>query len=152
MRMVLFLGLIFCLGNLNAQSVRDEAAIRKTVSEFFAAFHARDSVRLKGIAGPGCILRSISVKKDGKVVVSTQSFDGFVRTVTTLPETVDFREKPLSFDIRHDRLMADVWVPYEFYYDHKLHHTGVNSFVLFRNEQGRWKILGITDTREKPSG
>ncbi|MBC9798594.1 nuclear transport factor 2 family protein [Sinomicrobium weinanense] len=149
MRAVLFLGLLLCLGCLNAQPIPEKKAIRKAIEEFFDAFHAQHPARLKRTAGPGCILKSISVNGEGQVIVSTQTFDGFVKTVTTLPETVDFREKLLSFDIRHDGLMAHAWTPYEFYYDHKLHHTGVNSFVLFRDEKGEWKIIGITDTRKK---
>lgn len=149
MKAVLFLGLILCLGSLSAQPVPEEKAIRKAIEEFLEAFHAQDPERLKDTAGSGCILQSISAGKEGQVIVSTQSFSSFVKTVTALPQTVGFREKLLSFEIQHDGLMAHVWAPYEFYYDRKLHHTGVNSFVLFRNEKGEWKITGITDTREK---
>ncbi|MGS2739528.1 nuclear transport factor 2 family protein [Sinomicrobium sp. M5D2P17] len=149
MRTVLFLGMILSLAGLNAQSVSEEKTIRNTVEEFFGAFHAQDSVRLKNTAGQECIVQSISVNKEGQVIVSTQSLGDFIQAVTALPKTADFREKLLSFEIKYDGLMAHVWVPYEFYYENKLHHTGVNSIVLFRNEKGAWKIAGITDTRKK---
>ncbi|RNL81975.1 nuclear transport factor 2 family protein [Sinomicrobium pectinilyticum] len=149
MRAVLFLGLILSLAGLNAQPVSEEKAIRNAVEEFFEAFHAQDSAGLKNIAGPECTLKSISMVREGQVIVKTQSFNDFIQAVTALPETADFREKLLSFEIKHDGLMAHVWAPYEFYYDRKLHHTGINSFVLFRNGKGKWKIIGITDTRKK---
>lgn len=149
MKTVLFLGLICCFGCLYAQPAQEEESVKKVIVEFFDAFHAQDSAGLKNTTGSRCILQNISVDREGEVIVSTQTFDGFIRTVTALPQTVDFREKLLSFDIRHDGLMAHVWTPYEFYYNRKLHHTGVNSFVLFKNEEGEWKIIGITNTRKK---
>ncbi|MGS2761267.1 nuclear transport factor 2 family protein [Sinomicrobium sp. M5D2P9] len=149
MRAVLFLGLILSLASLNAQPVPEEKTIRNAVEEFFEAFHAKDSKRLKDVAGPQCIMQSISVGREGQIIVSTKSIDGFIQAVTALPKTADFREKLLSFEIMHDGLMAHVWAPYEFYYEDKLHHTGVNSFILFRNEKGEWKIISITDTRKK---
>jgi hypothetical protein len=47
-----------------------------------------------------------------------------------------------------DDNLASVWTPYQFYYDGKFSHCGVNSFQLVRGGEG-WKIQYLIDTRRK---
>ncbi|HYD90904.1 MAG TPA: nuclear transport factor 2 family protein, partial [Flavobacterium sp.] len=44
--------------------------------------------------------------------------------------------------------IASAWTPYEFYFEDKFSHCGVNSFQLIL-EDGKWKITGITDSRRR---
>jgi hypothetical protein len=47
-----------------------------------------------------------------------------------------------------DGNLASVWTDYKFYIGEKFSHCGVNSFQLFKGDDG-WKIIYIIDTRRK---
>jgi hypothetical protein len=47
-----------------------------------------------------------------------------------------------------DAGVAAVWTPYEFYYEGKFSHCGVDSWQMMK-VQGEWKITQLTDTRRK---
>jgi len=44
--------------------------------------------------------------------------------------------------------MANVWMPYEFWFNGNFSHCGVNFFKLF-NDNGTWKIIYLIDTRRE---
>jgi hypothetical protein len=44
--------------------------------------------------------------------------------------------------------MATAWTPYNFYFNGKFSHCGVNNFVLVKQDNG-WKIQYIIDTRRR---
>jgi len=57
-------------------------------------------------------------------------------------------ERLLDYNIQVDGNMANVWTPYEFWFNGTFSHCGVNSFQLF-NDNGNWKIIYLMDTRRK---
>jgi hypothetical protein len=71
-----------------------------------------------------------------------------VRAIVQIPDSVHFEERILSYNIQVDGSMAHAWTPYEFWFNEKFSHCGVNSFQLFK-EGDEWKILSIMDTRRK---
>lgn len=125
-----------------------EAGIKKTIEDFFTAFHARDTVGLKATFAKQMVLHSVAEKKEGGAL-SVESVPGFLRSMATLPADLKIEERLLSWEIRQDGNMAHVWTPYEFYLNGKLSHKGVNSFSLFK-DAGAWKILYCVDTRRRP--
>lgn len=48
-------------------------------------------------------------------------------------------DKLLSYSINIDNNMANVWTPYEFYFNTTFSNCGVISFLLFK-ENNQWKI------------
>ena len=140
---------IFCFLSITilvAQSPEEE--VRKTVADFFEAFHAQDSVRMKLTVHPDVILQTIGTNKDGLQQVRTENFKDLVRSITSIPDSVQFQEKIMDYSIQIDGPMANAWTPYEFWLNNEFHHCGVNSFQLF-NDAGTWKIIYLIDTRRK---
>lgn len=124
-----------------------EKEIQQTIEAFFEAFHQRDSIKLQSVCSENLVLHSISESGNG-TKFSVEKASNFYKSIASIPITMKFEEKILSYKIQVDGAMAHVWTPYEFYVNGKLSHSGVNSFQLF-NENGVWKVVYILDTRRK---
>lgn len=121
--------------------------IKKTVDDFFVAFHANDTIKIKSICSDKIILQSINENsKGGKL--TDESVSDFYKAIGTIRPNVKFEEKILSYSIQVDGTMAHAWTPYEFYVNGKFSHKGVNAFTFFK-ENGIWKIIYLIDTRRK---
>ena len=128
-------------------SFAQESEIQMTIGKFFNAFHQRDSIALKKVCSENLVLHSISESEKGPKF-SIQKASDFYKSIATIPLTMKFEEKILSFKVQIDGSMAHVWTPYEFYVNDKLSHSGVNSFQLYK-ENDSWKVVYILDTRRK---
>lgn len=128
-------------------SFAQEKEIQQTIETFFEAFHHRDSIKLQSVCSKDLVLHSISESGNG-TKFSVEKASNFYKSIATIPVTMKFEEKILSYNIQIDGAMAHVWTPYEFYVNDKLSHSGVNSFQLF-HENGVWKVVYILDTRRK---
>lgn len=128
-------------------SFAQESEIQITIGKFFNAFHQRDSIALKKVCSENLVLHSISESEKGSKF-SIQKASDFYKSIATIPLSMKFEEKILSFKVQIDGAMAHVWTPYEFYVNDKLSHSGVNSFQLYK-ENDVWKVVYILDTRRK---
>lgn len=124
-----------------------DAAIKKTIEDFFASFHAHDTVALKKTLSPELSMHSVS-ERNGIARLKPESVAAFLKSIATTPADMKFEEKLLSWEIRQDGPMAHVWTEYEFHINGKLSHSGVNSFSLVNTGDG-WKIVYIVDTRRR---
>ena len=143
MRKALIMFALFLSASLQAQNQE----IKKVVETFFEAFHAKDTVQLKGLCDETMILQSISENAKG-IKLSNESAQAFFKSIGSISKEVKFQEKILSYAIQVDGSMAHAWTPYEFYVNGKLSHKGVNAFTLFRKDNS-WKIIHLIDTRRK---
>ena len=136
----------FLLFGLSSNAQKQE--VQKTIEYFFDGFHRKDTVKIKSVCSDKMILQSISESsaKDNKL--TNESTKDFYKSIATIPPSVKFQEKILSYNIQIDGAMAHVWAPYEFYLNDKLSHSGVNTFTLFK-EKDFWKIIYLIDTRRK---
>ena len=147
MKQFLFI-FILCFGlSINAQKSETEN-IKATIIEFFDAFHKQDTTALKAMAKGNIKMQSISVNKDGKTVLSENNFYQFVHNISSIPKDRKFEEKLLDFNIQVDGNMANAWTSYEFWYQEKLSHCGVNSFQLIKEDE-KWKVIYLVDTRRR---
>jgi hypothetical protein len=138
----------FCVV-LSGQSQESENQnVKQTILSFFEAFHQQDTTALKLMAKGNIKMQSISVNKEGKSVLQESKYEDFVRNIASIPKDRTFEEKLLDFTIKVDGEMANVWTPYEFWYNGKFSHCGVNSFQLIR-EDDDWKIIYLVDTRRR---
>jgi hypothetical protein len=147
--MRLLLSVILCLGvfSLYAQK-QEEELVQKTIEAFFEGFHKQDSTMMQQTIGDNPILQTIGKDKAGHLVVKNQGFDKLIGSIVSIPDSVNFQEKILSYSIQVDGAMANAWTPYEFWLNGSFHHCGVNSFQLFNNGDA-WKIIYLIDTRRK---
>ncbi|MEH6513468.1 MAG: nuclear transport factor 2 family protein [Maribacter arcticus] len=147
MKILLFF--IFGLMNLVALAqTEEELQVKKSIIEFFDAFHAKDSIAMKKMVYPSILLQTIGVNNEGKSVLKTENFDDLVKSIISIPDSTNFQERIKSYSIQTDGNMANAWTPYEFWINNEFHHCGVNSFQLFR-EENMWKIIYLIDTRRK---
>lgn len=133
---------------IGVSSMAQKQDVQKVIEDFFVAFHQKDTIKLQSVCSDKIILQSISesVTKGNKL--STESSAEFYKSISSIPSSVKFNEKILSYTIQIDGTMAHVWAPYEFYLNEKLSHSGVNTFTLFK-EKDNWKIIYLIDTRRK---
>ncbi len=122
------------------------AEVRNAIDGFFEEFHKRDTTKLRSMLAKDATLHSIATNREGKAILRAESMDAFLASIANLPDTLQFEEKLLDYEIQVDGNMAHAWTPYSFYLGGSFHHCGVNSFQLFKAEDG-WRILHLSDTR-----
>jgi hypothetical protein len=120
---------------------------QKLVEDFFIAFHAKDTVGLKELCHSEIILQTIANTKEGNVL-ENQSYPDFLKSIGSIPQNMKFEERILEYKVALDGNLAHVWTPYEFYINEKFSHRGANSFTLY-NDNGKWQIIHLIDTRRK---
>ncbi|MDP2159303.1 MAG: nuclear transport factor 2 family protein [Flavobacterium sp.] len=140
-----FLLLMVCFSTTTIQAQNHE--IEATIKLFFEGFHQRDSTKMKTVCSENLVLHSISESEKGSKF-SVEKASNFYKSIATIPLSMKFEEKILSYKVQIDGAMAHAWTPYEFYVNDKLSHSGVNSFQLFK-ENDVWKVVYIIDTRRK---
>ncbi|CAM3708638.1 nuclear transport factor 2 family protein [Flavobacterium chungbukense] len=129
-------------------SFAQKQEVQKTIELFFEGFHQKDSIKIKSVCLDKMILQSISENALKGNKLSEETAKEFYKSISSIPSTMKFHEKILSYNIQIDGAMAHVWTPYEFYINEKLSHSGVNAFTLFK-EKDSWKIIYLIDTRRK---
>lgn len=147
MRKILVVLAVFT--SIGSQAQNQE--IQKVVENFFEAFHAKDSLKLKALCDETMILQSILENEKG-TKLSNENPKAFFKSIASIPAELKFQEKILSYAIQVDGSMAHAWTPYEFYVNGKLSHKGVNAFTLYKKntpENSGWKIVHLIDTRRK---
>jgi hypothetical protein len=133
---------------LGFHSNAQKQEVQKCIETFFEGFHQKDSIKMKLVCSDKIILQSISENPLKGNKLSDETAKEFYKSIASIPASMKFQEKILSYNIQIDGSMAHVWAPYEFYLNDKLSHTGVNTFTLFK-EKDSWKIIYLIDTRRK---
>ena len=147
MRIVSFI--VFCMFiNVSIAQNTAESEVKNTIIKFFDAFHKQDSVAINALVSKDIILQSIGKNKEGVVQLKKEEFNAFLKSIVSIPKDQNFEEKLLDFKIRVDGNMANAWTPYEFWFNGKFSHCGVNSFQLVKLDNA-WKIIYLIDTRRK---
>ena len=131
--------------NISAQSAED--SVKATINNLFAAMKNADQALFKTVFSDNALLQTISRDKDGKTVVNSENIQEFGDFIGKLKK--DSADERISFEtIKIDGPLAIAWTPYNFYFNGKFSHCGVNSFQLVRLN-GEWKIQYIIDTRRR---
>lgn len=146
LRIIFFLVLLVTT-NVSAQ-MDETIKVKAIIDTFFEGFHKQDSLIIMQVISNDIIMQSIGKDREGLIKIRNEKFDDFLKSVLSIPEDKKFEEKLLDYIIKVDGNMANVWMPYEFWINGEISHCGVNSFQLF-NDNGRWKIIYIIDTRRK---
>ncbi len=125
----------------------EKEKLQSGVKTFFEGFHNKDSLVIASVIDSKFDLNSTSFEEDEGVLRNINR-DNFVSAIVSRPDSPVWKEKLLSFNIKIDGPLANVWVDYEFWMDDKLSHCGVNSIHLLKRKSG-WRIFNITDSRRK---
>ena len=136
-------------GNVSAQSNQKED-IKKVIQHFFKGLQSGDTITLKETLAENVVLQTAFKNKEGKSILRNDDFGRFIKAIGSKKKEDIWEEKLLSYNIQIDGNMANVWTPYEFYFNKNFSHCGVNSFQLFYNGSD-WKIIYLIDTRRRKS-
>jgi hypothetical protein len=144
MKKVILFVFLFSVSLCNAQ----KQDIQRTIEIFFEGFHQKDTLKMQSVCSSKIILQSISESAVKGNKLSDETAKELYKSIVSIPSTMKFQEKIISYNIQIDGTMAHVWAPYEFLVNDKLSHSGVNTFTLFK-EKDTWKIIYLIDTRRK---
>jgi hypothetical protein len=141
---------IFYLGVLITATVfsqEDETLNAKAaVDTFFEGFHKGDTTLMKSVMMDKIIMQTAYRNKEGKDILVTDEPEKLINAIATRTPDQKWDERLLDYSIQVDGNMANVWTPYEFWYNDTFSHCGVNSFQLFKDGD-QWKIIYLIDTR-----
>ncbi|MGB5362433.1 MAG: nuclear transport factor 2 family protein [Aureibaculum sp.] len=132
---------------LSAQHTEEEN-IKNVISLFFKGIHEGDILLINQTIARDLKIQTIYTNDEGITVLRTDEVTHFLNNIASKDPESTSDEKLLSYSIKIDNNMANVWTPYEFYYNGIFSHCGVNSFQLFK-ENNHWKIIYLIDTRRK---
>ena len=142
--LLISLTILTCLP-VQAQTAED--SVKAVVNSLFTAMKNADAEMMKSVMAADAVLQTVSKNKEGQVVVAGENMADFISSVSKLPKGA--ADERITFDVvKIDGALALAWTPYQFYYNGKFSHCGVNSFQLVRFTDG-WKIQYIIDTRRK---
>jgi hypothetical protein len=128
-------------------SQEDETLNAKAaVDTFFEGFHKGDTTLMKSVMMDKIIMQTAYRNKEGKDVLVTDEPENLINAIATRRTDQKWDERLLDYSIQVDGNMANVWTPYEFWYNDTFSHCGVNSFQLFKDGD-QWKIIYLIDTR-----
>lgn len=144
---VFFTFIILTTTVVSAQNLNDETAVKATINLLFDGMRNSDTTMLKKAFATNNTMQSIAKDKEGKAAVRTASLANFIKSIGT-PHSEKYDERIVFTKILIDDNLASVWTDYKFYIGDKFSHCGVNSFQLFKGDDG-WKIIYLIDTRRK---
>lgn len=147
MRKLFFIGLVLFINYSHAQTAKD--SINQVINQLFVGMKNADTTLIRNCFTSTAQLQTFARSKtsQGKLFIKEDKVEDFLLQVSKLPK--DSADERIVFEsILIDGPMATVWTPYEFYYNHKFLHCGVNHFVMARLN-GEWKIHFLIDTRRK---
>ena len=131
--------------NLFAQQDESEK-VKVALDTFFEGFHKGDTLLMKSVMMDDLLLQTTFTDKEGKNVLVTEKPSKLIDAIASRPIDQKWDERLLAYNIQIDGSMANVWTPYEFWFNGSFSHCGVNNFQLF-NDNGKWKIIYLIDTR-----
>ena len=132
MKKLLLLLLLCPLLAMSQQKTSDEDQIKSVILKTFSAMKSVDSVALKSCFTSNAMLHISQVKPEGNALREVPA-DKFIQNVMTRkPGEMD--ERVLSWGpILIDQEIATAWVPYEFYFNGKFTHKGVDVFIFVKS-------------------
>lgn len=133
--------------SISARAQTAEDSVKAVVNKMFTAMKTADGALLRTCFSDSIVFQTIARNKEGNMIVRNEDAAGFADFVgKAKPGSLD---EQITFDVvKTDGPLAIAWTPYNFYFEGKFSHCGVNSFQLVRFN-GEWKIQYIIDTRRK---
>ncbi|MEO6130466.1 MAG: nuclear transport factor 2 family protein [Saprospiraceae bacterium] len=124
-----------------------ETEVRSLVDLMLHSMLQKDTSALRKCFIPGVQLMTYAHDYKGNYMAKYLTVYDFLNQTAQIGDT-EIEEVLTGWQCYIDEGMATVWAPYEFFYDGKFSHCGVNSMQLMK-VKGEWKITQISDTRRK---
>jgi hypothetical protein len=145
--MILFL-FAFCLHDARAQSQKDSLEIMKSINNFFMGMKTKDTTLLKAQIYPSVkYFQTFNKDKKGFTKIDSTPINLFIASIGN-DKSNSFDERIFNPVVKIDDVLATVWVDYEFWYNGKKTHTGVDAFTMLL-VNNKWQIASVVDTRKK---
>jgi hypothetical protein len=125
----------------------EEDGVKAVITKLFTSMKASDEQAVLSCFADQAIMQSIIKDKEGKNSVKSDGVAGFAAFVGKQPQGAA-DERIVVETVKIDGDLALVWTPYQFFYNGKFSHCGVNAFGLIK-VNGAWKIHYLIDTRRK---
>lgn len=122
----------------------DQKEIKATIELFFDGMREMDSAKVSSTLHHSIRLNSCFLSYDSVPKMASTDVKEFLIDVVYHDEIWD--EQITTWDIKTDLHFAQVWAEYNFIYNNKFSHCGVDAFQLVK-ENGKWLIIQLTDTR-----
>jgi len=126
----------------------ENAKVKATIDTFFEGFHKGDTIIMKSVMMDKMLLQTTYTTQEGTNILVSEESSKLMSAIANRTNDQKWDERLLNYNIQVDGIMANVWTPYEFWFNDTFSHCGVNSFQLF-NDHGTWKIIYLIDTRRK---
>ncbi len=146
MRQFLFITLFIISSTAFAQKSHENQAVKQVIQNMFIAMQTGDTALFRSCFAPKVIFQTI-VTKENQTQVKSEDFEAFLKSLIKYPKGA-LNERIKFKGVHEDGTLASVWTPYQFYYQGKFSHQGVNSFQLVKLGE-TWKIQYLIDTRRK---
>jgi hypothetical protein len=148
MKSILILLTVVCFSfNITAQTAED--SVKAAVNKLFDGMKNADAIMVTEAFTDSAILQTFARNQEGKLMIRNERVRDFADFVSKQKKGA--ADERIEFEtIKIDGPLAIAWTPYNFYFDGKFSHCGVNSFQLVRID-GRWKIQYLIDTRRRES-
>ncbi len=146
MHKVLFITLLFIHIAAFAQHKNEKQAVQQVIRNMFTAMQTGDTTLFRSCFAYKVIFQTI-VTKENQTQVKSEDFEAFLKSLTKYQKG-DLDERIKFKGVHEDGTLASAWTPYQFYYQGKYSHSGVNSFQLVKLGDA-WKIQYLIDTRRK---
>ncbi len=137
----LLLAIIFFMSHLAiAQSSND------FVNDFFKALNQKNIKVIDSLTLDNLKLHSLQLQPKASLSFSTKQ--DFLNSLKSIPENINIEEQIFDIDSLVSKHFAQYSIPYNFYVNGELSHSGTNVLTLIKVDK-RWLISYIADTREK---
>ena len=147
MQRFIFFLIVLISTAISAQDSAEKQA-EQTIKTFFEGFHKGDTAMMKSVMMDKVFMQTAFKNKEGKDVLMTDEPGKLLKAIADRTADQIWEEKILDYSVQVDGNMANVWTPYEFWFNGEFSHCGVNSFQLF-HDNGTWKIIYLIDTRQR---
>jgi hypothetical protein len=124
-----------------------EQEVLAVVDRVMASMLSRDTAALRSLFDPQARLVTALVRQ-GQPVMLTETIDGWIRSLSSAPDSLRLIERTFDREVRIDGGLATVWTRYTFHVNDRFSHCGVDAFQLVRSG-GRWIIVALADTRQR---
>lgn len=145
-RLIFYLFLLFTA--LLFGQTDEKRLVKAAVDTFFEGFHKGDTAIIQSVLMDKILLQTAFKNNRGKDTLITDEINKLLKAIANRPKTHKWEERLLDYSIQVDGNMANAWTSYEFWFNDKFSHCGVNSFQLFKDGK-QWKIIYLMDTRRR---